>query len=158
MVVCQKVEEGFDGNRRHPTTLCAFFYLRFSSVVSQRTKVTLVQKVFRKPRPHHFNLCCFTDREEACCLAKVLDLLIFSSLPCCGPPQSFYFRIFYISHCLGPSDGNHSGQVFILLTDEKASTVYCNYQCVAKIRSENVDAWRGKGRLEKRVRMMRWCI
>lgn len=99
-------------------------------------------KVFRKLRPHHFNLCCCTDREEACCLVKVLDLLIFSSPPSCGPPQSSCFRIFYISHCLGPSDGNHSGQVFILLTDEKASTGYRNYQRGAKIPRENAAARR----------------
>lgn len=78
-----------------------------------------MQKVFKKLQPHHFILCCCTDREKACCRVKVLDLLSFCSPPSCGPPQSSCFRIFYISHCLGLSDGNHRGQVFILLTNER---------------------------------------
>lgn len=101
----------------------------------------LMQKVFRKAWPHHFNLCCCTDtKEEACCPVKDLDLLIFYPLPSCGPPQSSHFRTFYTSHCLGPSDGNHSGQDFILLTDAKASTGYWNHQCGAEMPTENVGA------------------
>lgn len=79
-----------------------------------RSEVTLAQRVYRKPRLHHSKLCCWIGSEEACCLVKVLDLLIFSSSPSCGPPQSSCFMVFYIYHCRGPSDGNPSGYDFIL--------------------------------------------
>lgn len=102
--------------------------IKFSSrninlpVRSKKTMVIIEETVFKTQRPHHFNICCWSDRGEPCCLVKVLDILKFSSTPPCGPPQGSSFKIFQISHCPGPSDGYHVGHFFIWLTNEKSPT------------------------------------
>lgn len=82
--------------------------------------VIIEEAVFKTQRPHHFNICCWSDRGEPCCLVKVLDILKLSSTPPCGPPQGSSFKIFQISHCPGPSNGYHIGHFFIWLTNEKS--------------------------------------
>lgn len=52
------------------------FLGEFSFVVSWRGKVTLEQKVFRKPRPHHFNVELTEKKQVA-----LLRFLTFSYSP-----------------------------------------------------------------------------
>lgn len=86
------------------------------------------------------------DKEEPCCLVKVLELLIFSSTPSCGPPQRSCFKTFYTSPRTGPSDGNHIGQVYIVLSAKKASTGSRNDEHAADIHGKNVHLRNGRHR------------
>lgn len=95
----------------------------------------------------HATEICVTELREKKHVAFLM-FLTFSYSPLRLPVVHLRvscFRIFYISHCLGPSDGNHMGHVFILLTDENTLIGFRNHQCRAEIPGGKMEMWRGRG-------------